>query len=199
MKRFLLAALLLFSISYSLEYSTLEMRVIDQNANPVEGVHFFLKCKMTFTTPERYLCTSGINGTCKSACMDCVGGETAFVEAKYGNDTFEQEITAWSGSDEESCKSFHPPSNSLGTFIIEVEEIVEEEPEPEDEDLTAQEGIPENVNIETKDYHFSSTEYEYTSYLDEEEETVPEDESCMPAFALFGLLLILARSTYCPK
>ncbi|MBD3398362.1 hypothetical protein GF412_04055 [Candidatus Micrarchaeota archaeon] len=186
MKRFLLAALLLFSLSYSLEYSTLEIRVIDQNANPVEGVHFFLKCKMTFSSPERYLCTSGMNGTCKSGCMDCAAGETAFVTAQYGNDTFEQEITAWTGSDQESCKSFHPPSNPLGTFIIEVEEIEEEESEQEG-NQTAQGGIPENVNIETKDYHFSSTEYEYTSYLEGEEETASEEE-CLPAFALLGLL-----------
>jgi hypothetical protein len=192
MKCFLLAVLLLFSILHSLDYSTLEMRVIDQNGNPVEGVHFFLKCKMTFTSPERYLCTSGFNGTCKSACMDCAQGETAFVGARYGNDTFEQEIIAWAGSDEESCKSFHPPSNPLGTFIIEVEEIVEEEPEPSGEDLTAQEGIPENVNIETKDYHFSSTEYEYSSYLDEEEAAPPEDDVCIPVVALLGVSAVLA-------
>ena len=190
MKRFLFAVLLLFSISYSLDYSTLEMRIIDQNANPIEGAHFFLECKMSFTTVDRYLCTSDLNGTCKSGCMDCAPGETAFVRAKYANKTFEQEIIGWTGSDSESCLSFHPPSNSLGTFIIEVEYDPDELPQDTgDEDVNAQENIPENVNIETKDYHFSSTEsYEYESYVEEDEE-IPE-ESCLPAFALFGLFFL---------
>ncbi|MCP4646908.1 MAG: hypothetical protein GY852_04125 [bacterium] len=189
MKRFLFAVLLLLSISYSLDYSTLEMRIIDQNANPIEGAHFFMECKMSFTTVDRYLCTSDLNGTCKSGCMDCASGETAFVRAKYANKTFDQEITGWTGSDAESCLSFHPPSNPLGTFIIEVDYDPDELPQdPVDEDLDAGENLPENVNIETKDYHFSSTDsYEYESYADEEEE-VPE-ESCFPAFAILSSLL----------
>lgn len=189
MKRLLLSLLLVLSISYSLEYSTLEMRIIDQNANPVEGSHFFLECKMSFTTVDRYLCTSDMNGTCKSGCMDCAPGETAFVRAKYANKTLEQEIIAWTGSDSESCLSFHPPSNPLGTFIIEIEyEEDELSQDTGDEDLNAQENIPENVNIETKDYHFSSTDYEYTSYVEEDEEV--QEESCLPAFALFGLFFL---------
>ena len=194
MKAFLAFALLAFSLSHSLDYSTLEMQAIDQNGNPAEGVNFFLKCKMTFTTVERFLCTSGRNGTCKSRCMDCAPGEEAIVRAAYGNQSIEQAIPSWAGSDAESCKPFYPPSNRLGTFVVTVEEPPEAEAPPVSEIEGSQENLPENVNIETKDYHLSTNqgEYEYVSYVNtskkREEEAASRDAGCLPFFAILSVL-----------
>ncbi len=179
-----LFALILLPISHSLVYSTLEMEAISQIGEPVEGVHFFLECKMTFSTVERYLCTSNMNGTCKSACMDCSEEEGAQIRATYQNQTVMQEILQWEGND--TCKAFYEPITRLGTFIFEAgesEEIVEIE-----EGEGAEGNLPENTNIETKDYYLGETEedYEYTSYLDEnEEETAQEEGICPGAFILF--------------
>ncbi|MFP3949956.1 MAG: hypothetical protein ACLFUZ_02570 [Candidatus Micrarchaeia archaeon] len=190
MKKMLFALLLLSGIVHPLEYSTLEMKVLDQNGNPVPGVEFFLDCKMTFTTVERHICTSGPNGTCKSACMDCAPGEAAFVRATYSNQTVEQEIISWTGSDAESCQPSHPSSNPLGNFIVYVEGPPEEEPEEEASGEGASKNLPENVNIETKDYHLSTgedEEYTYVSYVNDSgnmEDSENKEEGCLPVFAI---------------
>lgn len=203
MKRMLFALLLLSGLGHSLEYSTLEMKVLDQNGKPVPGVEFFLECKMTFTTVERHMCTSGPNGTCKSACMDCAPGEAAFVRANYGNQTVEQEIISWTGSDAESCQPSYPPSNPLGTFVVYVEEPPEEEPEEEIPDESASENLPENVNIETKDYYLSTgedEEYTYVSYVNDSGAEEPEKEGggCLPVFAILFLpaFFVFSRASF---
>ncbi|MBD3389375.1 hypothetical protein GF415_00255 [Candidatus Micrarchaeota archaeon] len=201
MKIMLFAILLLSGIIYSLEYSTLEMRVLDQNGRSVSGVEFFLDCKMTFTTVERHMCTSGPNGTCKSACMECAPGESAFVRANYGNQTVEQEIISWTGSDAASCQPSYPPSNLLGTFVVYVEEAPEEEPEEEPQDESASENLPENVNIETKDYYLSTGEdedYTYVSYVNNSDAKEPEGAGgCLPVFAILFLpaFFVFSRSS----
>lgn len=184
MPAFLLAILLL-PVAHPLVYSTLEMEAISQVGDPVEGVHFFLECKMTVATVERYLCTSTLNGTCKSPCMDCSNEEGAQIRATHGNQTLFQEIPLWQGN--ETCKSFHEPMVALGTFIFEVEE--EEEAEPEEVE-GAEENLPENTSIETREFYLGETEeYEYVSYLKENEEE-GGGESCLPAFILLPLLLL---------
>jgi len=187
--------LFLLSLSFALDYSTLEMNAIDQRGEPAEGVNFFLECKMSFTTVERFLCTSNFNGTCKSGCMDCARGEEAIVRAIYTNQTIEQAIPAWEGSDSESCKPMHAPSNSLGTFVVEVEIPPEPEAELNSEEEGSQGNLPENVHIETKDYHLSTNEgeYEYESYVNtsknKEEKTEPS--ACPIGFALLVLGVFL--------
>ncbi len=199
MNRMLFVLLLVFGLAHSLEYSTLEMKVLGQNGKPVQGVEFFLDCKMTFTTVERHICTSGPNGTCKSTCMDCAPGETAFVRAAYGNQTVEQEIISWTGSDAESCQPSYPPSNPLGTFVVYVEEPPDEEPEEGAVNEGASESLPENVNIETGDYYLSTgedEEYTYVSYVNDSGDggdSGDKEGSCLPLFALiFPLAFFLS-------
>ncbi len=200
MRTFLVLLFLAFSLSHALDYSTLEMKAIDQNGNPAEGVNFFLTCKMTFTTVERFLCTSGLNGTCKSACIDCAQGEEATVRATYGNQTLEQSIPFWTGSDAESCKPYYASSNSLGTFVVQIEEPPESQT-PQTNVSGSQENLPENVNIETKDYHISTTEgeeYEYVSYVNtskSKDEETNGGAGCLPALALLSIFTILAART----
>lgn len=189
--------LLLLSFSFALDYSTLEMNAIDQTGEPAEGVNFFLKCKMSFTTVERFLCTSNFNGSCKSACMDCARGEEAIVRAVYTNQSIEQIIPSWEGSDAESCKPMYAPSNSLGTFVVEVEIPPEQETQTIENIDGSQENLPENVNIETKDYHLSTNpgEYEYESYVNtskNKEEETNSNSGCLPIFLILGALLTLA-------
>ena len=152
---------------------------------------------MSFTTVERFLCTSNFNGTCKSACMDCARGEEAIVRAVYTNQSIEQVIPAWEGSDAESCKPMHAPTNSLGTFLVEVEKPPEPEESLNPEEEGSQGNLPENVHIETKDYHLSTNqgEYEYESYVNtskNKEEETKADAGCLPAFILLGALFFLA-------
>jgi hypothetical protein len=194
-----LFAVLLLPAAHSLVYSTLEMEAMSQVGEPVEGVHFFLECKMSFSSVERYLCTSNLNGTCKSSCMDCAVNEGAQIRATYLNQTVLQEILAWEGND--TCKGFHEPYVSLGPFIFEVEEAVEEAPESDVEG--AEENLPEDTNIETHDYYLGETEgdYEYTSYLDELEEEEGENgeggDACIGAFIL--LCACASFLVYYPK
>ena|GEM_PF-2285766 len=200
MRAFFVLLLFALSLSQSLEYSNLEMNVLNQHGEPVEGVNFFLNCKMTFTTVERFLCTSGLNGTCKSACIDCAPGEVATVRATYGNQTIEQTIPSWTGSDAESCKPTYATSNPLGTFVVETEEVPNEELVPDPSEIDgSKENLPENVNIETKDYHLTSTEgdsYEYVSYVNttakKEAEAASQDAGCLPFFILLPFLLLFA-------
>ena len=200
MRAFFVLLFLAFFLSHALDYSTLEMKAIDQNGNPTEGINFFLTCKMTFTTVERFLCTSNRNGTCKSACIDCASGEEATVRATYGNQTLEQSIPSWAGSDSESCKPHYATSNPLGTFIVQVDEPPVSET-PQTNVSGSQENLPENVNIETKDYHISTTEdetYEYVSYVNitkKKEEEAKKNAGCLPLFALLFLLALCAART----
>jgi hypothetical protein len=190
MKALLLSILLLLSLSHALEYSTLEIEALDQKGDPVQGVNFFITCRMTFTTVDRFLCKTGVNGTCMSGCVECAPGWPAFVHAQYGNQSVEQEIPSWRGSDAESCKPYYPTSNPLGTFLFWVESPPEAET-PEYAD-GAGENLPENVNIENKEYRigFEEEEYEYVSYVDYGEDK--EEEGCLPAFALLAILLTCA-------
>lgn len=200
MRAFLVLLLFTLSLSYSLEYSNLELDVLNQHGEPVEGVNFFLECKMTFTTVERFLCTSGINGSCKSACIDCAPGEVASIRATYRNQTILQIIPFWTGSDAESCKPTYAPSNSLGTFVIETEDVPGDELAQEYSEIDGSQGnLPENVQIETKDYYLATTDgenYEYISYVNttakKEAEAGTSNAGCLPFFMLFPLALFLA-------
>jgi hypothetical protein len=183
-----LAAFLLFAISpcpHALVYSTLELSAESDSGAPVEGAHFFLECRMTFSTVERHLCISNLSGSCKSACMDCAEGELASIRAQYGEEESVFEIPFWAG--EESCKAFHLPLNSVEAFVFEVENEVP--PPLGTEEGGAQDNLPENTNIETHDYHLGELDgedYEYTSYLDEEEDGEEDDKggTCIGAFIL---------------
>ncbi|MBN2122459.1 hypothetical protein JW721_05410 [Candidatus Micrarchaeota archaeon] len=181
-----LFALLCVPCAHSLVYSTLELTAQSDSGAPIEGVHFFLECKMTLSSVERHLCISNLSGSCKSACMDCAGGEPASIRAQYGEEESTFEIPSWAG--EEACKAYYEPLNSVDAFVFEVQGAVS--PPPETEGEGAQENLPENTNIETHDYHLGELEdedYEYTSYLDELEEDGEEDDkggTCIGAFIL---------------
>ncbi len=199
MRALILLLLLGISLSYSLEYSTLELNVLNQHGESVEGVNFFLNCKMSFTTVERFLCTSSQNGTCKSACMDCAAGEEATIRLNYGNQTTEQIIPAWEGSDAGSCKPSYATSNPLGTFVVETEEAPEGQTQDYSEINGSKGNLPENVNIETKDYRISGSEgenYEYVSYVNttaKKEAETSSDAGCLPFFIMLPFILLLAR------
>lgn len=188
---FALLAFMLLPCAHALVYSTLELSAESDSGAPVEGAHFFLECKMNFATAERHVCTSNLSGSCKSACMDCAEGEPASIRAQYGEQEAIFEISSWAG--EESCKAFYAPLNVADAFVFEVEEEIV--PVPETGGEGAQESIPENTNIETKDYNLGELggeDYEYTSYLEETqgEDGDSADGACLPAFALPALFLI---------
>lgn len=197
MKKLFLPGVLLFLISISfaanssLLYSTLNLTATDQEGIPLQKVEFFLKCKMSFATPERFLCTSDSSGTCLSACMDCAPGTTATVRAKYFNYTIEQNIASWKGI-EEGCAHSSEPLNPTGIFSFTVSEEEKKlaQNQTEDEIDGASENLPVNTNIETKDFQLSSNNDSDTENTGSSEATdVKTGESCIPSIGFLLLTL----------
>lgn len=199
MKRFLLPALLisLFSFSFAdsaLEHSTLALNATDQAGNPLPRAEFFLTCRMTFATPERFLCASDASGGCLSACMDCAPGLPATVRGKYLNHTIEQNISSWKGVSLGNCTPSSAPSNSLNTFAFTVTEEEKNIAQDESGEIEgASENIPENTSIVTKDFQLGPSEGPQTEYSGPTQaQDVNSGESCLPAFAfLFSFLSLV--------
>ncbi len=181
---------MLFSSAFAasaLEYSTLNLTATDQNGNPLPRAEFFLTCKMSFATPERFLCASDSSGSCLSACMDCAPGVSALVRGRYLNHTIEQNISSWKGI-EGNCSPSSSPSNKLDTFAFTVSEEEKNLPKNETQNETdgASGNIPLNTSIETKDFQISANNGTDADYSTTEAQNVKTNESCLPAF---GLLL----------
>jgi hypothetical protein len=197
MQKALLLLFVLFSSSFAesaLEYSTLNLTAADQSGNPLPRAEFFLKCKMSFATPERFLCASDVSGSCQSACMDCAPGVSAVVRGNYLNHTIEQNISSWKGI-EGNCSPSSSPSNDLDifTFTVSEEEKKLSQNETENEVDGASENIPVNTNIETKDFQLGSSNGSDTEYSGPTSaQDVKTGESCLPAFALIFSFLAFA-------
>lgn len=189
----LFACIILCSLIFPLDYSSLSLYAEDQSGNPVEGVGFFLSCKMTLAAVERHLCTSGANGSCMSPCMDCAPGEGATVYARYEGGEAAQGIATWSGVAQADCNA-SLPLIALEPFIFQVEETPGEDAGA-DGNGTVGEGIAGNTDIETHDYYLGNPdeEFEYDSYLEEKTEEEEEEEGCMSGFALLVLAILCAR------
>ncbi len=200
MNRFLQAFFLLVLISSpfaysSLLYSTLNLTATDQGGNPLSKAEFFLSCKMSFATPERFLCATDSSGNCLSPCMDCAPGVSAVVRGKYLNHTIEKTIPSWGGTGA-NCTPYSEPYNGLEIFAFEIseEERGLSKNETDDEIDTASENIPINTNIETKDFHLDSEDSNESSYSGPSEaQDVKTGEICPFAFLLPLLALIASK------